>query len=395
MAEKGIKVLLLTTSFPLRQGDKSGIFIWQMIRYLPPHVNITVLTPTAPDIEAHMHHNENFRLHCFSYAPRRWQVLAHQPGGIPFILKHDKRLLFLLPLLLGSMFWNCFRLARDHDLIHANWSINGLIAGCVGMILKKPVITTLRGSDMQRAQSGKVDYFLLKLCVRVSNKVTAVSETIKNILIEQFPGHRDKIVTISNGIGQQFLEVERKNQEHSPVIFTTAGSLTPQKGMHIILQAMGIIKNKFDVKLNLLGDGPDMDTLRSLARELGIHEKVSFFGDVPHSQMPSYLEAGHVFILASFSEGRPNVILEAMATGMPIIASDIAGVKELISDSETGLLFKTGDAQDLASQMEHVVHDIDLQKKIGQAAKRYILDNKLLMSRTAAQYQKLYEDCIR
>ncbi len=362
-----------------------------MIRHLPSHIQITVLTPTVRYRDADLHKEESFRLHCFAYAPRKWQILAHQPGGLPFVLKYQKRLFFLLPCLLGSMSLNCYLLARKADVIHANWSINGLIAGLVGMILRKPVMTTLRGSDIQRAQKSRLDRFLLRLCVRLNHRLIAVSRTIRNVLVAQFPSQQHKFITVSNGVGQEFLDIRRAYRKCSPVVLMTAGSLTPQKGMHIILQAVKMIKPYFGLRLQVLGDGPCMAHLQRLSRELDIYEQVSFLGDVPPVRMPSYLEAGHVFMLASFSEGRPNVILEAMAAGLPVIASAISGIQELISDGENGLLFPAGSAQGLAAQLEQLLSDIALQKKLGEAGRRYILENGLFMSRTAERYQNFYE----
>jgi glycosyltransferase involved in cell wall biosynthesis len=111
--------------------------------------------------------------------------------------------------------------------------------------------------------------------------------------------------------------------------------------------------------------------------------------------VPEKLQQADIFILASHSEGRPNVLLEAMAAGLPVIASDIRGVKELIKHEHTGLLFRDGEMQNLAELIQLLVVNRELQYKLGQAGRKLILDGELTWAKCAEKYSEIYKESIR
>ncbi|MCI5138420.1 MAG: hypothetical protein D3922_08390 [Candidatus Electrothrix sp. AR1] len=151
-AQDVLKVLLLTTSFPLNRGSRSGIFIQKMINHLPKNVLVTVLTPDGT--EAGSQSSADYSVIPFRYAPKQWQQLAHGSGGIMAALSRNKLLFLLLPTFLLSNLLTCCCYARKVDVLHANWSINGVIAGIAGLLFGKPVMTTLRGSDVNLIETS-------------------------------------------------------------------------------------------------------------------------------------------------------------------------------------------------------------------------------------------------
>jgi len=106
--------------------------------------------------------------------------------------------------------------------------------------------------------------------------------------------------------------------------------------------------------------------------------------------IPSYLSDSDIFVLASWSEGRPMAVIEAMAAGLPVIASNIEGVNEIVQNDVTGLLFEPGDETQLAKHIANLSSDPEMRKRFGQAGRQYISDNKLLWSDTARQYEDIY-----
>ncbi len=164
MVNQTVRVALLTTSFPLNRDSVSGVFVWRLARSFPSTVLATVVTPCDTSGTPPVTIPDSYNVHCFRYAPWRWQLLAHQPGGIPVALQRSIAMRCLLPIFLVAMLIACFRVSRKADIIHANWSVNGAIAGLVGFFLKKPVVTTLRGEDVTRAKNSKLYYYLLWFC---------------------------------------------------------------------------------------------------------------------------------------------------------------------------------------------------------------------------------------
>ena len=175
------------------KGSVSGVFVQRLVQNLPPFVEANVITPCASwPIE--LEQCQNYRIQCFSYAPSNWQILAHESGGIPVALRHRKALIVLLPIFIGAMFFACLRASKSCDLIHANWSVNGLIASLVGVITGTPVITTLRGEDISKAGKSWLYKIVLRLCLRLNKKLITVSEAIYIQLSNNFPDHIDKLV---------------------------------------------------------------------------------------------------------------------------------------------------------------------------------------------------------
>src|SRR5262249_44902409 len=179
--------------------------------------------------------------HCFRYAPRRLQTLAHAPGGIPVALRTRKWAFLLVPGFLLAMFASCLRLGRSIDIIHANWAICGCIAGLAGRLLCVPVITSLRGDDITRAQRSFADRLILSLCLHWSHAVVTVIHAIEAWIQERYPHHTSKICTIENGVEDVFLALPAGHNtapSEPRLRLLTVGSLIARKGVDQIIAAV-------------------------------------------------------------------------------------------------------------------------------------------------------------
>ena len=173
-----IRVTLLTTSFPLEPQSFSGIFIYRLVQHFPDNIFTTVITPAAQGVVDPVL-GKQIHVRSFRYAPRRLQLLANNPGGIPVALKNNKWLYLFIPTFLFSAFINCVRFGVQSKIIHANWAVNGVIAGFAGKLLRTPVITTLRGEDVTRAKKPGLGRWLLRICLVLSTRVVVVSQAMK------------------------------------------------------------------------------------------------------------------------------------------------------------------------------------------------------------------------
>ena len=386
-----INIAILTTSYPLHSNSSSGIFISRLVEALPASVQASVVTPSSRQRHHHQTRSPGISLHCFRYAPFSWQILAHEPGGIPAALDNKPWLIGLIPTFLLGMSIACLATSRKSDLIHANWTICGVIGGIVGKLTRKPVVTTLRGQDFNRAASSFTYRILLHGCITLSSYVITVSENMRADLIKRFPKSKDRIINIPNGVDDTFLKVPSlaTSSNDSTINILSIGSLTKNKNIDTIIKAISNIHNE-NIKLTLIGDGPERAALEQLAKECNVGSRVRFKGIQPHSDIPTYFEKADIFILASQSEGRPNVVLEAMAAGVPVIASDIPGNRELITHETTGVLFSVDHVDELGEKLERLIDAPTKRKRLAAAAKESIIQQRLSWEATGMKYLNIY-----
>jgi glycosyltransferase involved in cell wall biosynthesis len=303
---------------------------------------------------------------------------------------------FFVPIFLLSMFFSCLRLSLHADIMHAHWAISGVIAGMIGFITRKPVVTTLRGTDVARASNSLMARQALRLCSKLNQKVITVSKWMQATTKEYLHGRSEKMLTIPNGVDQGLLSVgaERRGEGGARLRFGSIGSLITTKQIDTVIRAFDRMGDRDNVRLLVIGDGPEEQSLKAMVMRLGLSQNITFVGRVAPSKIPEYLAALDALILSSSSEGRPNAVLEAMAAGVPVIASDIAGVRELIRDGTTGLLFPVGDDRELVTQMERLIGDPVLRVRLSEASRDFIIKNRLLWSETGLRYGEIYADLV-
>lgn len=390
---RNARVTVITTSFPISSGSLSGIFVARLFGEIAKSIDVAVLTPGDSKGSATVRRGALTIIPC-NYAPRAWQLLAHAPGGIPAAVGHSPWLKLLIPGLLLSLLWHCNRDSRSSDVLHANWAVCGCIAGIVGAVRDRPVVTTLRGEDVTRAARCWPDRFLLRLCAALSDKIICVSSDMRDWLTTRIPGAVGKTELIENGVDADFLtEGYLRTYVHpgGPVRIVTVGSLVPRKGVDQIIRALARTDGAVDATLTIVGSGPEDAALRALAAAENVDAKVRFAGSLPAEEVSHCLGRADVFVLASHSEGRPNAVLEAMATGLPVIASDISGIRELVRHGQSGLLFRDGDIDQLAACMIDLCGDAERRRTLGMRAHKEVIERGLTWERCAEKHLALYE----
>jgi glycosyltransferase involved in cell wall biosynthesis len=155
------------------------------------------------------------------------------------------------------------------------------------------------------------------------------------------------------------------------------------------MRALGGLK-QLDWEWHIAGDGPQLYGLQSLAKELGIEDRIHFLGWQSREQLIQSYTKANVFLFPSRHEGMPNAMLEAMASGLPVIASCIAGSEELVLDGETGYLFPSEDTESLQAALKKLLIDPALRKQMGITSRLHAESNYSWVS-TAQQYALLLE----
>ncbi|MBN2307975.1 MAG: glycosyltransferase family 4 protein [Candidatus Hydrogenedentes bacterium] len=171
------------------------------------------------------------------------------------------------------------------------------------------------------------------------------------------------------------------------------GRLVPAKGQQVLLQACRELKLRgVAFHLTLVGDGPDRGTLEHARHEFDLADAVTLAGAVGQDAIQEYYNRADVFVLASFAEGLPVVLMEAMATCVPCIATRITGIPELITDGYNGILVAASARKELADQLERVLEDPELRAKLGRRGRRRVAadyDNEANARRMAELFQDL------
>ena len=390
-----LRILHLTTSFPSGPDDAAGPFILRLFEALEKAgIRCRVLTPasTSPSTWP-----DAYKVCRFRYAPWSWQRLAQQPGGIPVALGKQPWLYGLLPAFLASMGLFLIRLARQHDIIHAHWSVCGAMAVLTQSMHRRPVITTLRGSDVHRAKKSGAFSLLHRKAIQGSSFTVGVSQTMAAELRRQHPGTADKIRFVPNGVDDAFytLPAERHRLPLSPFKLLFIGSLIPYKGLDVLLKALARINSLSSWTLTVAGDGPEGDHLRSPATSLGINTNIRFLGSVSPYGIPQLMNDHHLLILPSYQEGRPNVVLEAMAAALPVLATDIEGTRELVQHGQTGWLVPPGDVNALSGALDDLISGKKNLTAAGLAGRKWMQEQGLTWDNTAKLYSQLYVDALK
>jgi len=241
-----------------------------------------------------------------------------------------------------------------------------------------PAVTTVHFTlDCVRAN------FLLRRMNRFSyrfyQRIIAISEAVRDSILHNCNIRAERVVVVHNGvdfdrtaIAPGLREATRRELglgDH--VLIGSIGRLDPAKGYSLLIDAAARLAGTFgNIRLLLVGDGPERALLERRAAKLGIADIVIFAGTQPDPA--PYLAALDVFVLPSVSEGLGLSIIEAMAAGLPVIGSSAGGIPEVVSDGETGLVFRSGSASELASCIEWMIRNPDLRSRLAAAASEQV-----------------------
>ncbi len=245
------------------------------------------------------------------------------------------------------------------QVLLANWLFPEGWAGVrAGRRLGLPVVVQVLGSDLALLSRDPARLPLLRRTLREADAVTVVSEPLRRAVLELGVSPA-KVTVLPNGVDTtRFRPRSRERARRrlglpSGPLILFVGHLVPVKGVDLLVEALARLGP--EVRLVLVGSGPLEGTLRRRARALGLEGRLLWAGEVDHARIPLYLAACDTLVLPSRSEGEPNVVLEAIASGRPVVAAAVGGVPGLVRPGENGLLVPPEDAGALARALEQVL----------------------------------------
>lgn len=286
---------------------------------------------------------------------------------------------------------------NKYDLTHSFFTVP---CGFLSLVFKKkykiPYIISLRGADVPGyAERFSFIYKLLTPLIKKiwknSAEVISNSQGLKELALKANP--KQKIDVIYNGIDiKKFTpNISLKNNDKF-IITPGASRLTSRKGLKYLIEAVQKLSQKYpQIKLEIMGSGKEeKEKLEKLVANLNIQDKVEFLGRIPREETFSYYQKSDVFVLPSLNEGMSNAMLEALSSGLPIIATDTGGSKELIKEGENGYIIKMKNSDDIAQKLEKLINNPELKKRMGENSRKKALE--LSWEKVAKKYFNLYKE---
>jgi len=209
--------------------------------------------------------------------------------------------------------------------------------------------------------------------IRQSRFTRAISFYCQSQLMRLVP-YEDwsRLAVVRCGVDLEVFQPRPEPGNRAPEILCV-GRLVPAKGQHILVEAVGRLHAAgLPFHLTLVGDGPDMASLQALVRQLALDGRVTFVGAVGQGQVLDYYDQADIFVLASFAEGVPVVLMEAMAKEIPCVATHITGIPELIDHGKDGLLVSPGHVEALAEALRRLLQDGALRQRLGANGRRKV-----------------------
>ena len=350
-----MKLLTFSTLFPNAEQPNHGIFVETRLRYLlasgQAQARVVAPIPWFPSS------NPRFGSYSrFAKVPK-----SDQRHGIdivhPRFASVPKIGMTMAPMLLAQavkpVIGRIIDEGYDFDVLDAHYFYpDGVAAVMLGKYFNKPVVITARGTDINLIPQFRLPRKMILWAAQNASGVVTVCNALKDEMV-QLGVAADKITPLRNGVDlQRFQPMDRAAARATLGLerFTllSVGLLDPRKAHDLIIKALPSLP---EVDLLIAGTGPEKKNLEQLAQELGVADRVTLLGPVPQTELKTYYNAADALVLASSREGWANVLLEAMACGTPVVASNVWGTPEVVAAPEAGELMPERTPQGLVTAL--------------------------------------------
>lgn len=403
MDDKRIKVLLLTSSFPSSIDIVNKSFMTDLAESLSKKsIEIFVVCPHQPDLPLYEEHKK-IKIFRFPYwFTKSEQKMGVKGGIVASIYQSPVAVIQLIPFCICEFIiaWKIIKKEKI-DIIHSHWIIpQGLIGAIIRLIIGTPHITSIHGTDIHLIHSHKQAYPLIRLISKYSNNITTNSSHTCRLLQDIIPQSMTKNRVIPMGIYPEEFNAKPHCDIKGQKIILFVGRLIPLKGTSILIKALRIIHlDDSSIQLFIVGEGPEQIFLEKLASDLEVLPSVRFLGNLPRNELGMYYKNASVFVLPSItykdqSEGLGVVLLEAMASGAPVIGTDTGGIPDIIKDGINGLLVPPGDPYALADAIIRIIENPDLTNQFREAGLKTVHE-RFSWEKISDQFIEIYQELLK
>ncbi len=322
--------------------------------------------------------------------------LGDPPDGVTFhevqVVEYPLLKNFPYTLALASKMAEVARM-KKLDVLHVHYAIPFAAAALLArqMVPGLKIVTTLHGTDVTLVGNNPSFKSVTELSINASDAVTAVSNHLKDATYHEFAVEKE-IDVIYN-----FIDPVRHDRPIPPclgkkredqITLMHISNFRPVKRVVDVVKIFALVAAEIDARLVLIGDGPDQVKAIQATQKLGVLDRVSLLGVV--DQVAPYLQAADLFLLPSEIESFGLVALEAMASGVPVVASDVGGIPEVVRHGETGYLAPLGHVEQMADYALKIVSDCTIQKRFASAARQHAIQ-KFDYHNIVPQYEAVYK----
>lgn len=309
------------------------------------------------------------------------------------VLEMATFILTSLPVLLYLL------LKQQYDIVHVFF---GIPSGPLGYLAKKffgiPYLIRMGGGDVpgfrpfQYKRLYKILTPALKVLWRNAEFLVANSDGLRDLAHQLFPAL--PIEVIPNGVDTAHFTNGHARVPSDVVRILFVSRLILRKGLQFLIDALPELRVQVEVPfvIKVVGDGPDKDTLLAQAQTLGVNDLFQWLGYVEHEKLPEYYLDADIFVLPSLAEGMPNVVLEALGSGLPVVATKVPGSEELVRHGENGFLTEAKNPHALAQALLPVINNQALRLQMGKCSKA--IAQEYTWEFVTQKYLDLYQQAI-
>jgi glycosyltransferase involved in cell wall biosynthesis len=373
-----MRILILNSEFPPIGGGAGNASANLAREFVSGGHEVTVLT-SAFDSLPREETRDGFRIVRIAALRRRVDRSGALEQGF-FALAASASILGLVPRWKPDVIIAFFGVPAGPVALLATW------------VFRTPYLVSLRGGDVPGFRPydfgtyHKIIAPLLRLIWKHAAAIVANSGGLRTLALNF--EHRFPIQIIPNGVDVgRFTPPSGREWALPQLLFV--GRLVHQKGLDLLLPALAQLQ-QLPWELVIIGDGPQREPLQQMAAELGLAERIRFAGWQRGADLEAEYQHANLFVLPSRHEGMPNVVLEAMASGLPVLATRIAGNEELVLPGETGELVPPENSAALQSALEHLLPDASLRQRMGKAGRARV-EAHFSWASAARQYLSLME----
>lgn len=380
-----MKILIVNYEFP-PLGGGGGIITYQIAKRLAENHQIDILTSAYRDL------------------PRYEVIDKLKIYRVPIIRRTGLSTATIASMLsfFPASLWRGMRLLKQnrYDVVNTWFAIP---SGPTGTILSRisgiPNVLSIVGGDIYDPTKKYSPHhnLLLKKTVKSVlqhvNKVVALSSDVANKAQEYYNFHNGAQIIWPGIEPFEFRPISREELrlEQGAFYIIAVGRLIKRKGLPYLLKALARIKER-NIKVLLIGEGPEEGYLKNLASNLGISHRVDFLGPLSEERKFQHLSRADIFVLPSLYEGFGIVFLEAMYCGLPIITTNEGGQTDFLKDGKTGFLVPPKDVDELARKILILYSNMRLREQISQNNREYV--KRFYIENTARKYERLFEEIV-
>ncbi len=398
-------VVMVTTSYPRFPGDSVGTFMEPIAKHVAARGHeVHVVAPWHPRIRRGKAEDGVF-FHFFKYAPIPALSVFGYAAGLRADVQLKGAAWLAAPLAMTAGWFKALRVAqkRRATVMHGHWVVpGGVIAAAARPAL--PLVVSLHGSDVYVAERTTIARLAAGRVFRRAGFVTACSQDLaeRAVALGAAP---DRLEVVPYGVdaarftpapGGRGAARARVGMPADAPLFFTAGRLVRKKGFEYLIDALPLVGSTLPAHLAIAGGGDLDEELRARAMTAGVADRVHFLGNLPHDEVGAWFAAADAAVVPSVRDdsgnvdGLPNTVLEALASGTPLVSTPAGGIAGVVEDGRTGLIVPERDPRALATALAALLRDPERGAALGLAG-RALVERRFGWETAAARFEAAYD----